>query len=551
MNAASGTPIRTPGVSRLSRRTVLRGITTTAGITAAGWLLAACSSSTPASPTTAPAAAPTSAPAAAPTAAPAAAPTAAATTAAAAPTTAPTTAATTAPAAGSTPAATPKPQATVAATGATIPITIEVSANIENEAKTGKPAPDKFGEWNEVAIYENHMQDFMKANPNIKVTVDWINGTMQQLVLAKKASGTLGDVIFSLNFPLDVSINNQVTRSLDDLVKAASFDLGPYLPTAIDALRYDPKTRKHGAGAPLWGLPESANPSSTMIFYNADMLKDKGADPPNDKMSFADLLALAHKLTVAKPGADVADVYGFLISPFWSVDIDWTWLRDFGGGIWDETGTKSTVISKANQDAMQWLYNAIYTDKVSPRPDTLQALGQYKTMFQQKKLAMFRLPPWGVLATSDMPLQGQPGYFAWQAALVPAGPSGQHGSWFSTSWEGVTADSKNPDAAFKVVAALTDKTAGIDQCFNAGLCGPRPDVFSDPRVQQNAFLKLANTSLNEAKPAIYVANGRDSEVYQAWAKQRDMVLNNQIPPNDAWFSATNQAVQAALDKPPS
>lgn len=395
------------------------------------------------------------------------------------------------------------------------------------------------------------MQEFMQANPNIKVNVDWVNGDMRKLVLAKKAAGTIGDVLFSLGFPLDVAINNQVIRSLDDLVKSANFDLGQYLPNATDALRYDPKGRKHGTGAPLWGLPESANPSSTTIFYNADMLKEKGVDPPVDTMSFADLLGLAHKLTVAKAGSDLADVYGFLISPFWSTDITWTWLRDFGGGLWDDSGTKSTVISKPNQDAIQWLYNAIYTEKVSPRPDTLQALGQYKTMFQQKKLAMYRLPPWGVLATSDMPLQGQPGYFAWQAARVPPGPSGQHGSWFSTSWEAVTADSKNPDAAFKVVAALTDKTAGVDQCFNAGLCGPRPDVFSDPRVQQSAFLKLANQALNEAKPAVYVANGRDSEVYSAFSKQLDQVLNNQTQPNDAWFSATNQAVQAALDKPPA
>jgi ABC-type glycerol-3-phosphate transport system substrate-binding protein len=256
MSANPDTTIRTPGTARLSRRTVLSGLTAMTGVTLAGWLLAACSPSTPATPTTASQATVVPTPTAAQTAAS-------------------TAAATVAPSAGSTPAATPKPQATTVPAAATVPILIEVSANIKNEAKTGKPAPDKFGEWNEVAIYEDHMQEFMKANPNIKVTVDWINGDMQKLVLAKKASGTLGDVIFSLNFPLDVSINNQVTRPLDDLIKAASFDLGQYLPTAVDALRYDPKTRKHGAGAPLWGLPESANPSSTIIFYNAEMLKEK------------------------------------------------------------------------------------------------------------------------------------------------------------------------------------------------------------------------------------------------------------------------------------
>jgi hypothetical protein len=150
-----------------------------------------------------------------------------------------------------------------------------------------------------------------------------------------------------------------------------------------------------------------------------------------------------------------------------------------------------------------------------------------------------------------MPLKGQPGYFEWKASAMPAGPSGQHGSWFSVSYEAVTANTQYPDEAFKVVATLTDKEAGIAQCYNAAMCGARSDVYDDVDITKNDFLTQANSTVKTALPAYYTANGRDSEANTAFDKELDKILNNQAQPDQAWFDNTQKVVQAALDKPPA
>lgn len=514
------------GQTPISRRRLL----TSAGLLGAASLLAACAPAPAAAPTTAPAA-PTSAPKPAATMAPPA--------------------ATNAPAAAPTAAPAAKPTTAPAAAAAVIPIVVQVSGDsIQGEAKTGKPGEGKFGAWYEVEVLTSHLQKFNDANPGIKATVDWYTGTPQaEKILAKKAAGQLGDIIHGLGLPLDAFARNEVLRPLDDLVKNASFDLGQYVPGAVDALRFDPKTGKYGSGQPLYGLPSQGGPGATILFYNVDLFTKKGAKPPTTDMSFSALIELAQSLTERQSGAEVADVYGFLGSPFWFADVYASWLRDFGAEMWDAAGKQATVNTKEARDAFKFIYDTIYTSKIAPRPDQLAALGQYKNMFIQQKLAMFRLAPWGVLATSDAPLKGEPGYFEWDAIRMPKGPGSQFGSNLTASYMGVAPSTKNPDAAFKVLAWLTNKDAGVLQCFNAGMCGPRPDVLTDDRVKQSKFVQTVNSTITEAKPPRYAANGRDSEAVSAMGKEFDKLINDQAKPDQSFFDNMNKLVQDVLDKP--
>ncbi len=519
--------------SPISRRRLL----TSAGLFGAASLLAACAPAPAAAPTSPPAA-PTS-----PPAAPTSASKPAATTAPSAPTSAPAAAPTAAPAA--------QPTTAPAVAAAVIPIVIQAPADsIQAEAKTGKPGEGKFGAWYEVEVLTTHLQKFNDANPGIKASVEWYTGTpAAEKILAKKTAGQLGDVIHGLGLPLDAFARNEVMRPLDDLVKNASFDLGQYVPAAVDALRFDPKTGKYGSGQPLYGLPSQGGPGATILFYNVDLFTKKGTKPPTSDMSFSALLELAQSLTERKSGAEVADVYGLLSSPFFFTDIYASWLRDFGAEMWDEAGKKATLNSKEAMDAFKFIYDTIYTSKVAPRPDQLAALGQYKNMFIQQKLAMFRLAPWGVLATSDAPLKGEPGYFEWDAIRMPKGPGGQYGSNLTASYIGVASSTKNPDAAFKVLAWLTNRDASILQCFNAGMCGPRPDVLTDDRVKQSKFVQTVNSTITEAKLPRYAANGRDSEAVAALGKEFDKLINDQAKPDQPFFDNMNKLVQDVLDKP--
>lgn len=449
------------------------------------------------------------------------------------------------------PAAAARMAPAAAAAQETVEIVVAVSTALEEDALAGNPGEGNFGTWWEVEVFKTHLQTYAEAHPELKVTVDWFEGRpIDEKIFAKKVAGQLGDIVHGLSLPLDVAAKNEIYRPLDDLVEAANFDLGQYAQSAIDALRYDPATGKRGAGSPLYALPTQGNPGATILFYNADMFAAKGVAAPTSDMSWDALVQLAVQMTERKEGEDVADVYGWLVSPFFFVDIFVTYLRDFGGDMYDETGTKATLNTPEAKAAFTFIYDAIYTQEFSPRPDILASLGQYKAMFLQQKLAMFRLAPWGVLATSDLPGEGEEGHFKWSAIAMPAGPSGQRGSSLGASFIGLTPDSEHPAEAFDVLAWVTNKDAGVLQCFNAGMCTPRADVLEDERVKQSEYLAVANQTLESAITPRYAANGRDSEAFGALGTEFDKLINDQVKPDDAFFDNLNKLVQDVLDQPP-
>lgn len=434
-----------------------------------------------------------------------------------------------------------------------VEITIHVgAAGIKEEATSDRPGEGKFGNYWAVEVYSTYLEQFMAENPDIKVTVDWFPGRpFSEKILAKKAAGQLKDIVHGLGIPLDMAAKNEIYRPLDELIEAANFDLGQYFPEVINALRFDPATGKRGDGAPLYALPTSVSPGAVILYYNAEMFAQKGIAPPTSDMSWDDLLQTAIQMTERQEGAEVADVYGWLVSPFWFREVTDSWLRDFGADMIDETGAKALLNTEEAKAAFRFIYDAIYEHKVSPRPDQLDAMGGYKNMFLQQKVAMYRLPPFGVLATSAMPLEGEEGYFEWGAVAMPKGPSGVRGTSLAPSFIGMTPYSEHPEEAFKVLAWVTNKEAGVLECFVAAMCGARPDVREDERVKQSPLLGVVNPLVPEARQPRYAANGRDAEAFDAMAIELDKLLNDQVKPDDAFFDNMNEAVQEVLDKPAS
>jgi ABC-type glycerol-3-phosphate transport system substrate-binding protein len=506
-------------------------LTATLGFGALG-VLAACGAATP-----------TAAP-------PAAKPTEAPKPAAAAPTNTPAAAAK--PAEATKPAAAPEPTKPAPAAGPAKPtgpitMTVHVNSAVKEEGMT-KPGEGRFGSWYERMQYEEHAPKYTDKNPNVKVVIDWWVDTGPAKILATKAAGQLGDLVHSLRVPFDVMARNELIRPIDDLVKGNNLDLKQWFPNVLDTLRFDVKTAKRGTGAPLMGLPTVAYPGAGVLFLNPSMFEKKGVKLPTSDMSFDQLVETAVKMTERPGNADIASVYGFL-TPFYGGDIMTSWVRDFGGELLSPDGKKATINTPEVQTTWQFIYDLIYKHKVHPRPDTLTALGQYKNMFVQQKLPMFRLPPWGSLATSELPEKDKGG-FDWDAIAMPPGPSGKRGSQLGATSLGVTPNSKYPDVALDLLAHIVNKDGAWYMCFNSGNCGPRADVLEDPRVKGNKFLQMTGKLLPEARLAHYAANGRDGEVGSTWSKEFDKLLNDQAKVDSAFLANVNKLTQDVLDKPP-
>jgi ABC-type glycerol-3-phosphate transport system substrate-binding protein len=532
-------------MARLSRRSFL---TASLGAGALG-VLAACQA---AAPTATPAPAKPAEPAKPAAPAPAAAPTntASATPAAAAPAPAkPTEAPKPAAAAEPTKPAAAPAAAPAKATGP-VTLTVHVNSAVKDEGLT-KPGEGRFGSWYERMQYEEHAPKYTEKNPNAKVVVDWWVDTTPAKILATKAAGQLGDIVHSLRAGgVDGMARNELIRPLDDLVRGNNINLGQWFPNVLDFLRFDVKTGARGkTGLPLMGLPTVAYSGATILFLNPGMFEKKGvALPKSEGMSFDQLVETAVKMTDRQGNADVASVYGF-VEPAWGGDIMVTWLRDFGGEIVSADGKKGALDSPEALKTWQFAHDLIYKHKVHPRPDTLKALGDYKNLFVQQKNPMFRHPPWGSLATSELPAANAGG-FDWDAVAMPPGPSGKRGSQLGATLLGVTPSSKNPDEAIKLLEHILNKDGAWYMCFNSGGCGPRADVLEDARVKNNKFLQTTGKLLPEARVPHFTANGRDSEVNAAWAKEFDKILNDQAKPDSAFMASVNKMVQDVLDKPP-
>jgi ABC-type glycerol-3-phosphate transport system substrate-binding protein len=80
------------------------------------------------------------------------------------------------------------------------------------------------------------------------------------------------------------------------------------------------------------------------------------------------------------------------------------------------------------------------------------------------------------------------GKFKMGVAPGPKGPApdGKLAAGVGPNTMGLTTASKNPDVAWQVLKHHTGKEAGVQKVvFGAGAPGGRPDVYDDPRLQEN------------------------------------------------------------------
>ena len=170
-------------------------------------------------------------------------------------------------------------------------------------------------------------------------------------------------------------------------------------------------------------------------------------------------------------------------------------------------------------------------------------------MFAGGKLAMLQQTLW--TGTFLIPLVA--GKFKYGAALLPKGPTGVMGNHSQSDLVGVTANSKNPDVAWQVAKFMTAKDIGIEKvALNAGGPGARPDVQSDPGLQEKMIgLKEFQTALSEKrKPFLEPKpwNVRTQELNDAFAQNADPIWLNKVGAEEG-MKKVHQEAQKVLDKP--
>ncbi len=230
------------------------------------------------------------------------------------------------------------------------------------------------------------------------------------------------------------------------IAKGQFLDLKPYVDNAaamLDDSIYDQgfwKPAKMLGGDSPYALPIGGEGMN--LFYNRDLFDASSEPYPTDDLTWDEYRNVAIRLTKEEGGK----VVQFGTSLAW-LQSWWAWvmlLWSRGVGIVDShfSPTQCTLDTPEAIEALQFLQDLIYKDKVAPDPVQASVLSEQGGDFASGKVATMVDGGWDVVSFRSIDR------FQWDIALLPKGPKGR----ISPFWIGgpmISKQSRNPDAAWE------------------------------------------------------------------------------------------------------
>jgi multiple sugar transport system substrate-binding protein len=346
-----------------------------------------------------------------------------------------------------------------------------------------------------------------------------ITGDYKQALLTAIASGTEPDVFYMDVFWWQEFAANDVLMPLDDLMATTSTSKDDFIPSLMDAFTYN--------GA-VYGIPKDFN--TLGLFYNKAMFDAAGLEYPTADWTWDDLQAAATALS------DPANnVYGF------GVPADAGRFPVFafqnGGEIMNEDFSDTMLDSPETVEAAQF-YTDFRKNQIGAIPSDLGE-GWQGTLFGKQQLGMVYEGGWLIPYLRDQFPSTQYG-----VALPPAGPGGEGNLIFTVAW-GMSKNTQNPDAAWRVIEFLTNE-ASQQTVLESGFALPSRVSLQDSEYFTNNpnSAVIFEGALEGAKPFFWGAVG--SDVNDQMGKALERVYAEDAPVADSMQQAAD-AVRGAIE----
>lgn len=339
----------------------------------------------------------------------------------------------------------------------------------------------------ETALLESLLYRFSVENPDILVKYEPITGDYKQTLLTSLASGTEADIFYVDIFWWLELVQNNVLLPLDDLMADSGVARDEFIPALIDAFTYEGQT---------YGIPKDFN--TLGLFYNKALFDAAGLEYPTDDWTWDDLTAAAAALT------DTSDpnkpVYGLGVPP--DAGRFPIFVFQNGGSVMNADYSDTTLDSDAAIGAAEY-YTEFKANGSGATPADVGE-GWQGTVFGKGQFAMVYEGGWLIPYLRDSFPGTQYG-----VVIPPAGPGGEGNLIFTVAW-GVSANTKNPEAAWRVVNFLTNE-ASQNTVLNSGFALPsRVSLQASEYLTNNpASAAIFNGSFNNAYPFFWGAVGSD------------------------------------------
>ncbi|HEY6539130.1 MAG TPA: extracellular solute-binding protein [Candidatus Dormibacteraeota bacterium] len=314
---------------------------------------------------------------------------------------------------------------------------------------------------------------FQKANPSIKVHILVLspNSTtfLQQLEQRFIAGSSSPDVIES-----DVTYPAKFGKA-GWIKNLGSFkpNLKQFFGTEVAAGKYQGRT---------YAIPWFDNPEG--LFYRTDLIK---TPPTSPAQVVSDAEAAMQADPSLKEGiAFEGEKYEGAITAFLTV------AGAFGGKL-----NPAHLNTKGNREALQWLYDALYVNKIAPAAVTGWQEGNVESEFQAGNAAFAINYPFvaSSVATAGGPAKGHVGYIPF-----PAQKGGMPGAALGGEMLAINAKSSHSAAAWKLIQYLTSAKVETARAIATGDPPSLPKAYTPALLAAAPYFKQVETLNKYAQP---------------------------------------------------
>ena len=354
----------------------------------------------------------------------------------------------------------------------------------------------------ETALLESLLYKFSVANPDIIVKYEPITGDFWATMNTMVGAGQEPDIYYMDIFQFPFYASKKVLVPLDDYMAKDGVKKEDFIPTLINAFTSE---------GHVYGVPKDFN--TLGLFYNKKLFAAAGLKEPTDAWTWDDMKKAAKALSNPAKGiyglGVPADAGRFPIFVFQN-----------GGNIMN-ADFSDTLLDSPEAIAAAEFYTGFRADKSGAIPADVGE-GWQGTAFGKGTLAMVFEGGWLIPYLKEQFPDTEYG-----VVLPPAGPKGKGNLVFTVAYV-ISKNSKNPEAAWKVINFLTNKESQTTVLQSGFALPSRAALINDPYFQDHPASATIFKGADFAKPFMWGLRGSDVNDQMGKALER-VYLKGQKP----------------------